>query len=144
MLHLAGKAGNYDQCRDSAAQNLENGLALDKFRQMVAAQGGDVSFIEDPSLLPKGPIQRAVEAPTAGFVQELHAARIGLAAMSLGAGRAKKGDPIDHSVGIVVERKVGDRIRTPVASWMALAMAGATPSMGISATALAPYGPLGS
>jgi pyrimidine-nucleoside phosphorylase len=112
MLHLAGKAGSYDTCRDSAAENLENGLALDKFRQMVAAQGGDVSFIEDPSLLPKASIQRAVNAPASGFVQELHAGKIGLAAMALGAGRAKKGDPVDHSVGIVLERKVGDRVES--------------------------------
>ena len=77
---------------------------------MVAAQGGDVSVIEDPSRLPTAPVQMAVDAQMEGYVQELHAGEIGLAAMALGAGRAKKGDPVDHAVGIVVERKVGDPI----------------------------------
>jgi pyrimidine-nucleoside phosphorylase len=110
MLHLSGTAKTYEESRKLSAETLANGSALEKFIQMVAAQGGDVSVIEDPSRLPTAPVQRTVDAQMEGYVQELHAGEIGLAAMSLGAGRAKKGDPIDHAVGIVVERKVGDPI----------------------------------
>jgi pyrimidine-nucleoside phosphorylase len=110
MLHLAGTAKTYEESRKLATENLANGSALKKFIQMVAAQGGDVSVIEDPSRLPTAQVQMAVDAQMQGYVQELHAGEIGLAAMALGAGRAKKGDPVDHAVGIVVERKVGDPI----------------------------------
>ena len=110
MLHLARTAKTYEESRKLATENLANGSALKKFIQMVAAQGGDVSVIEDPSRLPTAPVQMAVDAQMEGYVQELHAGEIGLAAMALGAGRAKKGDPVDHAVGIVVERKVGDPI----------------------------------
>jgi pyrimidine-nucleoside phosphorylase len=112
MLHLARAVEDYEKCSELAAENLANGLALEKFMQMVAAQGGDVSVIEDPSRLPTAPVQMAVDAQMEGYVEEIHAGKIGLAAMTLGAGRAKKGDPLDHSVGIVIERKVGDPVES--------------------------------
>lgn len=110
MLHLAGKAEEFEAARDIAADCLMSGDALAKFKQMVSAQGGDISMIEDPSRLPEAKVKRIVTSPSRGYVQELHAGKIGLAAMALGAGRAKKGDPVDHAVGILVERNVGDAV----------------------------------
>jgi pyrimidine-nucleoside phosphorylase len=111
MLHLANISSDFDSARSLAESRLMDGGALSKFRQLVEAQGGDLGVIDDPSRLPAAPVQRAVVAPQTGFIQQLHAGEIGLAAMGLGAGRAKKGDAVDHAVGIVLDRKIGDAIK---------------------------------
>jgi pyrimidine-nucleoside phosphorylase len=77
----------------------------------VAAQGGDVRTIDDPSLLLAAPFVVEVTSPWGGHLRRIDARTVGEASVRLGAGRARMGDPIDHSVGIVVLAKVGDRIR---------------------------------
>ena len=89
---------------------IASGAALAKLRAFVVAQGGDGRMIDDPARLPVAPVTLTVVAPQAGVVQAIDPRAIGLAAMALGGGRHKKGDPIDHRVGILAEAKVGDRV----------------------------------
>jgi len=113
MVMLAGQGETWDdpqQVHQALAQTLEDGTAFDRFRQMVAAQGGDVSVIDDLTQLPSAPVQHTLKAERAGYISRLGAGRIGIAAMQLGAGRERKGDPIDHAVGLRVHVRVGDRV----------------------------------
>ncbi len=110
MLVLGGKAGDLASARDLAADCLEDGRAWQKFRQLVLAQGGDVSVIEEPERLPQAPYEKAVPASRSGWLAEVHAGSIGEAVVLLGGGRARKGDSIDHAVGIRIAHKVGDRV----------------------------------
>ena len=89
---------------------LADGSGLAKFRDLVAAQGGDVSQVDDPSKLPRAPTVETLRAPRSAYVSAIAANQIGIASVRLGAGREKKGDPIDHRTGIVLHAKVGDRV----------------------------------
>ena len=108
MLVLADRAPNEAFAREMAVETLSKGQAWSRFRELVIAQAGDVSFIDTPEKLPKANIIETITAPRRGYLKEIHARKIGEIAVELGGGRAKKGDPIDHSVGIVVHHKVGD------------------------------------
>ena len=83
-----------------------------KFRTLIAAQGGDVTMVDRPQLLPKARLSETTPAPRQGYLAALDAMTVGLTAVDLGAGRAKKGDPIDHSVGIVLHKKIGAFVET--------------------------------
>lgn len=106
--------GEYRDNREAAYEELalllDNGKALEKFKEMVKAQGGDIAEVDNPELLPKAKDVIPFTASRAGYVAELDALAVGRAAMSLGAGRQKKGDPIDLGVGIEVVRKTGDMV----------------------------------
>ena len=112
MLRLAGRsrAEDLSDVRPLLEQKLANGEAFEVFRRMVAAQGGDVAQVDDPDKLPAASVIREVAAPRTGYLEAVHAREIGLAAVELGAGRKRKGDSIDHAVGIVVGHKVGDYV----------------------------------
>jgi pyrimidine-nucleoside phosphorylase len=112
MLRLAGVSSRVDlvDVRPMLEEKLGSGEALEMFRRLVEAQGGDVSQVDDLDKLPSARIVREVAAPRGGYLAGLNAREVGLTAVDLGAGRAKKGDPIDHAVGIVVHRKVGDEV----------------------------------
>jgi pyrimidine-nucleoside phosphorylase len=110
MLVLAGRADNFDAAKELSASSLQNGSGLEKFRMLVRAQGGDDSYIDNTDRFPVARLIETVHAKENGFVSEVHAREIGLSAMTLGAGRESKGDPIDHSVGIIVHKKVGDSV----------------------------------
>ncbi len=110
MLALAKGSEDLQGSRKKIAESLDKGSAFDKFKELVAAQGGDVGVIEEPERLPQASVIETVVASQAGYVERIHAQEVALTTMSLGAGRATKGDPIDHSVGVVVHRKIGDRI----------------------------------
>jgi len=107
MLVLGRRAANLDEGRHMATTVIANGRALDKFRELVRAQGGDVSYVDNPDRLPRARYIEVVPAPRSGWLAEVRARTVGEAAVSLGAGRAKKGDPIDHAVGFVIHKKVG-------------------------------------
>jgi len=77
---------------------------------IVEAQGGDPAALEDPARLPRGEGTREVLAPAGGFIRRIEAEAIGLAAVALGAGRSRLEDPVDHGVGLVLRRKVGERV----------------------------------
>ena len=110
MLFLSGRARSPEEGQVLADAALASGQALATFRAFVAAQGGDPRYVDDPDLLPKARLVRTVLAPRSGYIAALNAMEVGMAAVLLGAGRSKKGDPIDHTVGIVLEAKVGARV----------------------------------
>jgi pyrimidine-nucleoside phosphorylase len=89
---------------------LSDGSGLAKLRELVAAQGGDAKAVDDPARLPRAPKVERLIAPRTAFVGAIAADRIGSASVRLGAGREKKGDPIDLRTGVVLHAKVGDRV----------------------------------
>jgi pyrimidine-nucleoside phosphorylase len=107
MLHLGDKAASPADGRRMAETALDSGSALAKFRQFIAAQGGDVRTIDDPSLLPRAHFEHIVPAPRAGYLSALDAMRVGQTAVMLGAGRERKSDSVDPAVGIVCHAKIG-------------------------------------
>ncbi len=111
MLALAGRVADSTEGVELAAQAIADGSAWRKFRALVAAQGGDVRFVDEPDRLPRAPMVEPIPAPTDGYLQRVNAAQVGMAVVDLGGGREKKGDPIDHSVGVIVHYKVGDRVQ---------------------------------
>jgi pyrimidine-nucleoside phosphorylase len=107
MLLLAGRAQDEAEATTELGHLLNNGRALAKFREWIAAQGGDVETVDDPSRLPSARYVREVPAPRSGYIAGLNARDVGLTSMLLGGGRAKKGDQVDHAVGIVLHAKIG-------------------------------------
>ncbi|MCB9138859.1 MAG: thymidine phosphorylase [Caldilineaceae bacterium] len=95
---------------DQVQAVIASGAALAKLRAFVAAQGGDAVFADHPEQLPAAPVIEPVIAPFGGFIRALDARELGLTAVALGGGRAKKGDAIDHRVGIVLEAKIGNEV----------------------------------
>lgn len=110
MLLLAEAESSLEAAEARLRRTLEDGLALERFRKLVEAQGGDVRMVDDPELLPRSRHTLLVAAAAEGVVAAIDAQAIGLAAMGLGAGRARKEDRIDPAVGIRLERKVGERV----------------------------------
>jgi pyrimidine-nucleoside phosphorylase len=110
MLALGGLASDETQGKKMAEEALESGKSLSMFRRLVKAQGGDVRFVDEPGLLPKATLIIDVKAPLSGYLSEVNARDAGETAILLGGGRERKGDPIDHTVGVVVQHKVGDRV----------------------------------
>jgi pyrimidine-nucleoside phosphorylase len=107
MLLLAGAAKDMDAARAKLEASVTSGSALSKFREMVASQGGDARVADDPGLLPKARIVRPLAAKRGGFVTDVDAMGVALAALRLGAGRAKADDPVDHAVGVASLMKAG-------------------------------------
>ncbi len=110
MLLLGGKAASLDEARYLAESVLKDGQAWQKFRRLVEIQGGDVKQVDDPRLLPTAPLVEVIGAPRYGWLQGINAREIGEASVDLGAGRVRKGDPIDPAVGFIIHHKVGDRV----------------------------------
>jgi len=110
MLVLGKRVKNINAGRVMAETSLADGSAFEKFRVLVKAQGGDVSYVDQPDKLPRSKYIEKVLAPLGGYLSQVQARKIGEASVELGAGRAKKGDPIDHAVGVVIHHKVGDKI----------------------------------
>jgi pyrimidine-nucleoside phosphorylase len=106
LLALSDLGVDQDEARRRAEDALVSGQALAAYERWIRAQGGDPSL----EMLPSAPVVRPVEAPLAGHVELIAATRVGLAALQLGAGRIRKEDPIDHSVGIVCVAKRGDAV----------------------------------
>lgn len=112
MLVLGKRAKDLDEGRAMAEKAIADGSAFGKFRILVQAQGGDVSYIEDVSRFPKAKLVDVVKAHRNGSISQIHARSVGEASVLLGAGRAKKSDAVDHAVGIVIHKKVGDKVET--------------------------------
>jgi pyrimidine-nucleoside phosphorylase len=109
---LAGKARSLKAARTTLGTALDDGRAWSKFKQLVTAQGGDVAAVENPGRRQAASLIEEVPAPRSGYLAKVDAREIGLSAVDLGAGRARKGDAIDHAVGLMIYHKVGDRLRT--------------------------------
>jgi pyrimidine-nucleoside phosphorylase len=110
MLCVAGIAHHRQEGLRRATQAMREGRALNAFRAMVESQGGDPRVADDPSLLPVAPRTETVRSQSAGWIVSCDTVAIGNAAVLLGAGRARKEDAIDPSVGIVLTRRPGDRV----------------------------------
>lgn len=110
MVVLAERASTLEEARQLLNEAIENGSALDKFKTFLENQGGDASVVDSPELLSTAEYQIDYKAKSSGVVSELIANEIGVASMMLGAGRQTKEDDIDLSVGIVVNKKVGDNV----------------------------------
>ncbi len=111
MLALGGMAADPAVGMEMAAWAISSGRAWEKFCAIVEAQGGDVATIEDPDRLPQARLIEPVPAPVGGYLQKVNAAEVGMAVVDLGGGREKKGEPIDHAVGVVTHYKVGDEVQ---------------------------------
>lgn len=110
MVVLAKKADNLKDARELLEAAIQSGKALDKFKTFISNQGGDVSIIERPDSLEDAKYKIEYTAQKDGFISEMVANEIGVASMMLGAGRQTKEDIIDLSVGIVLNKKVGDKV----------------------------------
>ena len=110
MLVLAGK-GTPDECRALARQAIADGSAFAKCKEMFAAQGGDTRVLDDYSLFAQPAASYELLAGAEGYITANDAEKIGTASVLLGAGREKKGDPIDYAAGIVLHKKRGDYVR---------------------------------
>lgn len=112
MLLGCKKAESLEKAMDALEEVLNDGRAYRSFLAFVAAQGGDVRYIENPELLPKAACRRVVKAEEDGYLLSVNAETIGRSSVILGAGREKKGDPIDMAAGIENYAKVGRRFNT--------------------------------
>jgi pyrimidine-nucleoside phosphorylase len=110
MLVLAGAAESPAAARALCQARLADGSAWEQFRVLVRVQGGEVAVVDDPALLPAASLIEPLVAPRSGYVASVNAQVIGVTSMELGAGRARKGDPIDYGVGVEVLVKVADRV----------------------------------
>jgi len=110
MLMLAGIASERADARQRLEQAVASGAAFEKLQQVTVAQGGDPAVLLDPLLLPQPDNEHIVRATKGGYVVRVDAFEIGTAALRLGAGRERKEDDIDPSVGIAVEAKIGDEV----------------------------------
>lgn len=111
MLLLAGAAAGKEEALARLRGRLSDGSALNKFREMVEAQGGDPAVADNPDrILPAARLTREILSPAAGYLSGLETREIGCAAVMLGAGRARTGESVDHSAGIVLLKKRGDRV----------------------------------
>lgn len=110
ILALVGKVRDPEEGQEELARLLKSGVALEKFKQMVAFQGGKLEYLENTDLFPKASYIEPIKAPKSGYLREIDALRVGRVAVLLGAGRSVKGEKIDPSVGVLLTHKVGDSV----------------------------------
>jgi len=109
MLYLAGK-GSLEECRRMAEEAVASGAAYEKLKLMFAAQGGDVSVLDDPEKFQKAKFSRPLLAGESGYLVRMNTEMVGNASVGLGAGRITKEDVIDFAAGIVLHKKTGDKV----------------------------------
>ncbi|PLR84557.1 pyrimidine-nucleoside phosphorylase [Bacillus canaveralius] len=111
MVVLAGKAKTLSEARSLLEKIIREGVALEKMKVFLSAQGGDASVVDDPGKLPQAKYTFELEAKKDGYVSEIVADAVGTAAMLLGAGRATKESEIDLAVGLMLRKKIGDAVK---------------------------------
>jgi pyrimidine-nucleoside phosphorylase len=111
MLKLAGKVNNAAKGRDILKRHLSDGSAYERFKDMVRLQGGSVESIDNPSLLPSARYTKELLSERNGYISKTDTEAIGISSCMLGAGREKIEDKIDPAVGIVVDKKIGDKVK---------------------------------
>ena len=109
MLELA-KVGTYEECYKKVTEVIESGKALEKLKELIEKQGGDTRVINDYSLFKKAKIKVDVVSKNEGYISRINTLTIGRASMILGAGRETKLSIIDHSAGIILNKKTGDKV----------------------------------
>lgn len=111
IMLLSGKFSDAGKCQRQIKDVIKSGKALEKFKELVVRQGGDASYIDDLDKFEKAKIIAPVISENKGYVEKLDAGKVGKAGLEIGIGRMKKEDAIDHSAGIVFEKKIGDRVK---------------------------------
>ena len=111
MVKLAGKGKDIEQNKNLLLENIKNGKAYNKFIELVQNQGGDIEYVKNTEKFEKPKIIKEVFAAKEGYVQEINAEEIGKLSGNLGAGRKNKNDKIDLSVGLVLNKKIGDFVK---------------------------------
>ena len=111
MLKLAGISKNIEECKKLILQNIQNGNAYEKFIELVENQGGDIEYIKDTNKFEKAKYIMPVTADKDFKISEINAGKIGNLCVELGAGRMRKEDNIDYSAGIVLNKKVGEKVK---------------------------------
>lgn len=111
MVYLGKKAKSIEEAREKLEEAIQSGQAIDTFKTLIEAQGGDASIVDEPDKLPTASYTFEVEAKEDGFISEIIANEIGIAASILGAGRLTKESEIDLAVGLVLNKKIGDQVK---------------------------------
>lgn len=110
LLKMSGRAASNEEARQQLRQALDSGAAFEKYKAFIAQQGGDTSYLDDTNKLPLAPHREEFPALQAAYIKAIDAEAIGIAAYTLGAGRKVKTDAIDPAVGLVLRKKVGERV----------------------------------
>jgi len=110
IIKLSGEGDDLEENKNRILENINNGKAYKKFLELVQNQEGDISYIENPEKFEKAKYIVPVYSDEEGYVEKLDAEKVGVASVHLGAGRVKKEDSIDHSVGIILEKKIGSKV----------------------------------
>lgn len=111
MIKLAGKGENIEKNKQKMLEQIQTGKALAKFKELVQNQNGDISYIDNPNLFKKAKYILPVVSEKAGYIKKLDAKMVGEISVALGAGRIKKEDKIDEAVGIILKKKIGDKVK---------------------------------
>jgi pyrimidine-nucleoside phosphorylase len=111
MLMAGEKAGSFDEACEKIDNAIKDGRALDKLAQFIEAQGGDKDMVYHPERLPKASIIEEIPSPTEGYIELIVCDEIGMCSLVLGGGRETKESDIDLSVGLVINKKVGDYVK---------------------------------
>lgn len=111
LLQMANLASNKETARKRLENVIADGSAFEVFCKMVEAQGGDVSFVRNTSNFPVAKYTQQVKSVTDGYITSMNAYDLGIQAMKLGAGREKEGDVIDYAAGILLNKKLGDKVK---------------------------------
>jgi pyrimidine-nucleoside phosphorylase len=118
LLFMAGK-GDRALCEELVEKAISDGSALNKLRDMITAQGGDARYIDEPESFPRAAFIEPVTSPEDGYIQKMDTASIGRISVSLGAGRDVADGKIDHSAGLVLNKKTGDEVKKgDVLAWL--------------------------
>lgn len=110
MMKLAGKGDDIEQNKKMIMENINNKKALNKFKELIKNQGGDVSYIEDTSKFERAKYIIPIKSEKIGYIKSMDNEKIGYISSSLGAGRLKKEDKINDKVGIIINKKIGDKV----------------------------------
>jgi len=110
MLLISGIVSTREDAESVIAQNLQTRRGLDKLAQLITAQGGNRAVVDNPDLLPQPVVKLEIPSETSGYVTEIDALEVGLASKILGAGRKTKDEAIDLSIGIYLNKKIGDQV----------------------------------
>ncbi len=110
MLYVSGVGANRKEAKSKIAERLRNRGGLQQLKKLIVAQGGDPIVLDNPEMLPQSVTKIEVKSPAAGYVSVIDAMEVGLASKILGAGRQTKDDLIDYSIGIVLKKKIGDKV----------------------------------
>jgi len=110
MLRLGGIGKDLSEAKDISSKNLKNGKALEKFKELIEYQGGDPKVIDNPEIMGNSKFIKDIKLGKNGYISNIESESLGLSLVRLGAGRTKTSDPVDHTVGITLNKKVGDQL----------------------------------